>query len=123
MDERYTKLRKVRFYSSLAAIYLLAVWFGWYAVNPTMALGKSADEIVARRQVPNLPPLKHVRLIYGKPVRIVIPASGVDLPVDDGYYDQATKEWTLSGYRAQFAMVSTLANNIGGNTFIYGHNN
>jgi hypothetical protein len=61
--------------------------------------------------------------ISGRPVRIVIPASGVDLPVDPGYYNVATGEWTLSGYHAQFAMMSSLANDQGGDTFIYGHNN
>lgn len=61
--------------------------------------------------------------ISGRPVRIVIPDSQVDLPIDPGYYDDTTGSWTLSGYRAQFAMMSTLANNLGGDTFIYGHNN
>lgn len=65
-----------------------------------------------------LPPL-----VSGKPVRIVIPESAVDLPVDDGHYDPINNVWTLSGYHAQFALMSNLANNRGGITFIYGHNN
>jgi LPXTG-site transpeptidase (sortase) family protein len=62
-------------------------------------------------------------LVSGLPDRITIPASGVDLTVIPGYYDSSTDSWTLSGYDAQFAMISALANNEAGQTFIYGHNN
>jgi sortase (surface protein transpeptidase) len=60
-------------------------------------------------------------VIYGRPVRIVIQAVSIDLPVDEGFYYPSSNTWTLSNTHAQFAMVSSLANNDSGNTFIYGH--
>jgi sortase (surface protein transpeptidase) len=53
----------------------------------------------------------------------VVPRLGVDLPVDPGNYDIANQTWTLSGYRAQFALPSVVANDYQGSTLIYGHNN
>jgi len=59
--------------------------------------------------------------ISGKPIRITIPSSNIDLHIDDGGYDKTTKTWTLSETHAQFATISTVANNQKGTTFIYGH--
>jgi LPXTG-site transpeptidase (sortase) family protein len=61
-------------------------------------------------------------VLAGKPVRITIPALSLDLPVIDGHYDTARQEWTLSGSKAHYAVITAPANNAGGNTFIYGHN-
>lgn len=58
----------------------------------------------------------------GKPVRIVVPSVNVDLNVADGLYNQKTGKWTLSNDKAHYAMITPFANNIEGNTFIYGHN-
>lgn len=59
--------------------------------------------------------------IEGKPVRIDIPSLNISLQVIDGVYDSASGKWTLTKDKAQFALLSQLANNEGGNTFIYGH--
>ena len=59
----------------------------------------------------------------GFPVVIALPDKDIALRVDRGFYNQADNSWTLSGYRAHFAMVTILPNNHDGNTFIYGHNN
>lgn len=58
----------------------------------------------------------------GKPVRLVIPSVSIDLTVADGLYDQKTGAWTLSKDKAHYATITPFANNIEGNTFIYGHN-
>lgn len=58
----------------------------------------------------------------GKPVRIVVPSVGIDLAVVDGVYDQRTGDWTLSKDKAHYAAITPYANNVKGNTFIYGHN-
>lgn len=117
--------QKVRCAANLAAIYMLTAAFAIYAAQPlisplehsrTVALTKAA-------QRPFVPAASPFRVIAGRPVRIVIPSDGVDLPLDEGFYDSASNAWTLSGYHAQFAMISTLANNVGGETFVYGHNN
>jgi hypothetical protein len=64
-----------------------------------------------------LPP----KVFSGKPVRIVIAAAGIDLPIDDGIYNSSDGSWTLSDTRAQFALLSRLANDHAGTTFVYGH--
>jgi sortase (surface protein transpeptidase) len=74
-------------------------------------------------QVPLKPSSTGTIAITGRPIRLVIPGSSIDIPVDEGYYNPNDATWTLSGYHAQFDMDSTLANNITGETFIYGHNN
>lgn len=59
--------------------------------------------------------------ISGKPVRLVIPDSNIDLPIDEGFYNETDGSWTLSDFHLQYAMMTMLANNHTGNTFIYGH--
>lgn len=54
-------------------------------------------------------------------MRIVIPAAAIDLPIVDGNYNEADGSWTLNDTVAQFATISTLANDTSGNTFVYGH--
>jgi LPXTG-site transpeptidase (sortase) family protein len=60
--------------------------------------------------------------IAGKPTRIKIPAVMIDLPVTDGLYNAETGKWTLTTDKAQYAVMTPYANNVEGNTFIYGHN-
>lgn len=116
-----TEWQKVRFYGHTAAVYVLTLLFVSYVAQPLLPFGPARAAALTRPLPPR--PASQVLVISGQPIRIVIPASGVDLPVDPGYYDAATDSWTLSGYRAQFAMISTPANNYSGETFIYGHNN
>jgi LPXTG-site transpeptidase (sortase) family protein len=59
--------------------------------------------------------------IQGEPTQIRIPSVDVDLKVEPGYYDAASRSWTLTN-NAHFAAMSTQPNNIGGTTFVYGHN-
>ncbi len=119
-----TRVYKLRFYSTIFIIYALTIGFGWYVVHPVSALNSSRYASLTRsQQKPHIPLVKKIPVISGLPNRIVIPASSVDLPIIPGYYDSTTDTWTLSGYDAQFAMISSLANNTEGQTFIYGHNN
>ncbi|HSE61801.1 MAG TPA: sortase [Candidatus Saccharimonadales bacterium] len=59
--------------------------------------------------------------IAGKPVRVIVPARNIALPVIDGYYNEKTGDWTLTNDKAQFATITSLANNKAGSTLIYGH--
>jgi LPXTG-site transpeptidase (sortase) family protein len=106
-------LQKIRYYSSVGALYALTLLFAVIAFKPVShslqrtAIASSLPvEVVAEE--PSKP------ILTGKPVRIVIPDVEIDLPIDEGRY---------SGYHAQYAMLTPLANNDNGNTFIYGHNN
>ncbi len=123
MDNGPTALQRVRFAGSVSTLYVLTLLFGWYVLHPVQYLAHTEPISLTRtQQTPHLPAAVKV-VISGKPIRIVIPDSGIDLPVDEGYYNDADHSWTLSGYHAQFAMMSTAANDSGGDTFIYGHNN
>ena len=115
--------QRVRFYMQIVCLYTVTIVFTLVAIRPAPP-SASAESIlkpkptVSKSAVAPQPPL-----VSGKPVRIVIPASGVDLPVDEGHYNPTDDSWTLSGLRAHFAMMSSPANNRGGVTFVYGHNN
>jgi sortase (surface protein transpeptidase) len=124
MPRKTVWTEKARFYVNLAAVYLLTITFALYVLQPWSSLSHTRTVAYTKAaQQPHVPSAPHVHVVAGRPVRIVIPADGVDLPVDEGFYDNTNQTWTLSGYHAQFAMLSTLANNVGGETFIYGHNN
>ncbi len=76
-----------------------------------------SQPIVTHRQQRSTAPA----VVSDKPIRIVISAVGINLPLDDGTYDSQTGSWTLSDTHAQYAVISEPANNHGGTTFIYGH--
>lgn len=125
MNYEHSMLKKVRFFLQLGVIYGLSTVFVWYVIHPlssyTLASATNTSKHSALLGIP-------LDVVSGIPDRIVIPDSSydgtvVDLPIDPGYYNASTATWTLSGYRAQFAMTSSLANNFGGETYIYGHNN
>lgn len=71
--------------------------------------------------------VRHNKMVYapktiaGKPVRIVIADSGIDLSLDEGTYNESTGTWTLDDTHAQYATMTALANDHAGTTFIYGH--
>lgn len=60
--------------------------------------------------------------IEGLPVRIQLPPLHIDLPIIKGYHNARTQTWTLTKTNVQYAVDTPLANNVGGNTFLYGHN-
>lgn len=114
------QMQKLRYGGTVLVLFLLPFAFGWYVVQPLPALAHSRVVVAHKPFIINNDP---IAFVSGQPNRIVIPDSNVDLPVDAGYYDATTGEWTLAGLRAQFATISAPANNQSGETFIYGHNN
>lgn len=60
-------------------------------------------------------------LIEGVPKRLKIPSVNIDIAVIDGFYNDKLKSWTLTNDKAQYATITPKANNLSGNTFIYGH--
>lgn len=124
LDER-SWFQEVRFYTNVGTIYLLSLAFAWYVIHPPALASTYVPKPYHPALVGVTPGFK---VVSGVPVRIIIPDSSydgvvVDLPIDPGYYDPATNAWTLSGYHAQFMTISSQANNFGGDTYIYGHNN
>jgi len=116
---RFPDFRRVRFYANGAALYAASLACIGLAVRTPISAATPTGPIIIK----TAPVKPTVTLISGRPVRIVIPSEEVDLPLIPGTYDPGTDSWTLSGYEAQFAVKSAPANNIGGETFIYGHNN
>lgn len=115
-------LQKIRFFSSIGSLYIITIgtiggllYSSHLLGTPVWAQSKPVP-VVTKPAAP-LPP----KVISGKPVRITIPDAAIDLPVSDGTYDPASGTWTLSDTNAQFATMTSPANDHAGTTFIYGH--
>jgi LPXTG-site transpeptidase (sortase) family protein len=67
------------------------------------------------------PAVKSATYISGSPTRVQIPSLNIDLPIIPGYYNAKTQQWTLTTDKVQYATITSLPNNEGGNTFLYGH--
>lgn len=113
--------KKARFYLSVSAVYALTLLFVASAFN--LAIFHKKPILLNSTPYTPVSITKAIVVTAGKPNQIVIPRLGIDLPIDDGVYDSANQTWSLSGYRAQFALPSVVANDYQGNTLIYGHNN
>lgn len=90
-----------------------------YFVSPL----SKADELTFKTvNIQQLDP-ETPELISGKPNKLIIDSVGINIDVVDGYYNSANGDWTLSENKAHYALMTPEANNMAGNTFIYGHNN
>ncbi|MDB5176641.1 MAG: hypothetical protein JWN75_309 [Candidatus Saccharibacteria bacterium] len=114
-------LQKFRFVSSIAAIYILTIGTISGLLYSSHLFGMPVWAVTKPVIVHHKPIKLAPKVISGKPVRIVIASSNIDLPIDEGTYDQATGAWTLSDTHAQFATMTAIANDSIGTTFIYGH--
>jgi Sortase domain len=116
----------IRFTISSIAVYALTVGVIGYALSPITPFLHVHDRTSVSRQAisqQTLPiqPRSDFSYLSGIPVRIVIPDYAIDLPIDAGYYNAADGSWTLSPEHAQYAMMTSPANNLAGNTLVYGH--
>lgn len=116
-------MQQARFIVSSALLYVGTIVVIGAAVSTPYVAAKAPVVTTSPPHVIPLPKMPKVVAVSGIPDRITIPSEELDLTVIPGAYDPSTDSWTLSGYKAQFATVSAPANNIGGETFIYGHNN
>jgi len=112
-------LRKIRFVASISLLYILTIgtMAGILQSSRFLVPPVHAVQPVVRRPKPLQAPV----VISGKPIRISIDGTSIDLPLIDGSYDPDTDSWTLSKTEAQFATISSPANTRQGTTFIYGH--
>jgi len=110
---------KLRYYLTLGFLFIAAgLMLGYGTVSQHLAARNVAilDEQVLAASI------NHAEGDpAGRPVRIVIPALKISVPIVNGYYDEK-KGWTLTNDSAQFATITPEPNEKGGNTFIYGHN-
>lgn len=119
MQSETINRQKARYLSSVTGLYLVALLLLWFVINP----GSTRSGLVQALSSQPIPSTPYKKIMAGRPIRVVLPDQAIDLTVDPGYFDASNNSWTLSGYNAQYAMVTKLANNHDGNTFIYGHNN
>jgi hypothetical protein len=117
------QLDKIQYYSSVSGLYILTLLFALLAFRPYLEPASNVIKVSSYTPSSLMLLNNKQNLVYGQPGRIIIPASNIDIPVNPGYYDSLDSSWTLSGYDAQFATISAVANNVAGDTFIYGHNN
>lgn len=114
-------LQKAQFIGSISALYLLTLGTIGGILYSSHLFGTpvwaASSPVIVEQTPPPLPPA----VIAGKPVRITIPSAGIDLPVTDGNYDSSNGSWTLSDTGAHYAVMTSLANDHSGTTFIYGH--
>lgn len=116
-------LHTIRYYGNVAALYVLTVGTIGATLCSSQLLSKptwSTDQtrVASHHTLSTKAPRTTTN---GKPVRIIIPARNIDLAIDDGHYDPIAKTWTLSPNHAQFAVMTSRANDQSGTTFIYGH--
>lgn len=115
---------KAWYFATISGWYALTLIFLLIAFKPYISFfDRSSAHLVSTTQTSKAINRPAQTVLSGRPIRLVIPASSIDIPLHEGYYSATTNSWTLSGYYAQFDMDSSLANNNSGQTFIYGHNN
>lgn len=87
----------------------------------TTSAGIAQAQSFTAQQTQSTPVQPQQQAISGHPANISFPSVGINLPVIDGVYNPNTKDWTLTPNKAQYAAITSQPNNVGGNTFIYGH--
>jgi len=115
------KKENLRFYAFVGLFFIMAGLLmssqhfikHWQRVNAQPVFATSAKQAATAQ--------KQATLI-GDPSHIEIPAVGISLEIEPGYYNQKTQTWTLSLTKAEYATITPKPNNASGNTFIYGHN-
>lgn len=113
-------LRKLSFLSSVITLYLLTIGtIG--ALLYSSHLHENGSPLATSSTLHYQPVTLVVDTVSGSPTRITIPDKSIDLPIDDGAYNQRTKRWSVSPLHANFAVTSVAPNNRSGTTFVYGH--
>ena len=114
---------KLRFDKKLALIAsTVLVVLGVAGSLPTLYFHFMNNGSVTAHGLPESKPANSSKIkAIGHPKQISIPSLNIELPVIDGFYNSANRQWTLTLNKAQFATVTPEPNNISGNTFIYGH--
>jgi LPXTG-site transpeptidase (sortase) family protein len=111
-------MRAIKLLVGLFTVNLLVVGVVIYAYAPN----SSSQSLELKTVSIQRPSEDTPQLVIGKPKKLIVESAGINIDVVDGLYDPASKEWTLSNDKAHFALMTSEANNMIGNTFIYGHN-
>lgn len=118
MKKRISWTAKLALFAMLPiALFAAGPVWQWMSGLQQQVQAQSITVQLAPQQNYDIPP----QVAKGKPVRIIVPSQGIDLSVIEGDFNPKNGEWTLTKDKAQYAVMSSVANNQGGNTFIYGH--
>lgn len=112
---------KLRFYAFVGLFFVMAglLMSSQHFIKHWQTANAQPVFAAAKQQVATV---KETSAISGEPSRIEVPAVGIAIDVDPGYYNQKSQSWTLSLNKAHYAVMTPPPNDSSGNTFIYGHN-
>ena len=119
--------KNTKYISSVSFLYGITLLLLWSALSPIISqnfTSRYAVSLAASAASFNPPPkVKNISINSGIPKRLIIPALSIDKEILDGAYNVEAKTWDLSDAGIHYAHPSNIANDHGGNTLIYGHNN
>lgn len=110
-------MKPVKLLLILATFNIALIAVAFKTIVPSEASTLNLKEVSVQQ------PIATPQLVSGTPNRLTIKSINLDIEVKNGEYDPDTHEWTLEKDKAHFAVMTPVANNQAGNTFIYGHNN
>jgi len=117
---------RVRYLVILGSLLILAGLFIGSHLFLQLIEDKNSQPFISASQLSEIDKTSAAKankpVVSGTPDHITIPSVNISIPVDLGVYDKKSQTWSLSLTDAEYATVTPQPNNIGGNTFIYGHN-
>jgi sortase (surface protein transpeptidase) len=81
----------------------------------------SASDIIQPPAYQLTPMQSNTSEISGMPNELLIPSLKFDLTVIPGYYNAKSQTWNVTLNEAQYATITPEPNDLGGDTFFYGH--
>lgn len=113
-------IQRIGYYSSVSILQTCALLFivTVSGVYRPFYQPPAVQEAIVPVKIP-----KEIVITSGRPVRIRIPAISLDRPLIDGVYNPDDGSWSLTPTGIHYAIASAPANDYGGSTFIYAHNN
>ncbi len=106
----------ISFYGITAVLNLLAVSVLVVVLNTDVIASK-----IGVQATPIFSSQKR-KVKSGVPTEIRVASLSIKLPVEPGHYNDVDGSWTLNNTSTFFALPSMPANDLKGNTLIYGHN-
>ena len=125
-NRKYNIVRKLRTLRAALAFSAVLIIFGLALVSfQIFSTWRAQQTSAAIQPIGNI--LKNNTIvddqpyISGTPVQITLPSVNIDLKVIPGYYYPKSNSWTLTTNNAQWGVMTKLANDKSGMTFIYAH--
>ncbi len=119
-------LSKARYLSSVSTLYIVTFALLWHVILPILPARIEAQTFGANLPTQTAPKVFNKIepiITYGMPKNLLVSKSSIDKEVFDGEYHEADKSWTLNSNAAFYALITSMPNDYGGLTMIYGHNN